>query len=136
VNGERQRDAAVFRDRTLAMAARLIAIAASIWLMFAPAVLDHTGSAANGDRIVGPIAGAFAFVACWDVLVAMRWATLPLGAWLALSPLLLDHTAAASASSVLAGVVFILTAPFGVDPRSDFAGGWRSVRPSAWSGGG
>jgi hypothetical protein len=87
------------------LVARVVAVAAGIWLMAAPAVLGYTDTtAADNDRIVGPIAGALAFVACWQVVSALRWATVPLGAWLVLAP----------------------------DVRDQFGGGWRTVRPSAW----
>ena len=117
-----------------AIIARLVAVATGVWLMFAPWALDYGGLAADNDRIVGPIAGSFAFVACWDVLMAMRWATVPFGAWLVLAPLVLGYDdPLAWVSSVASGIVFIGTAFVGYDVREKFGGGWRSVRPSAWT---
>lgn len=114
--------------------ARIVAVVAGVWLMAAPAVLGYQGVAADNDRIVGPIAGAFAFVACWEVLMAMRWATLPLGVWLVLAPLVLGYDdSAAWISSIVSGLVIAGAAWVGRDVRDQFGGGWRSVRPRAWT---
>lgn len=116
------------------MAARLVAVATGVWLMFAPWVLGYHDPAATNDRIIGPIAAAFAFVACWGVLSAMRWATLPCGAWLVTAPLTLGYDdATAWASSIVSGLVIVTTALVGTDLSDRFGGGWRSVRPSAWT---
>ena len=113
--------------------ARLAAVVAGIWLMAAPAVLGYGGTAADNDRIIGPIAGAFAFVACWEILMAMRWATVPFGVWLLVAPFVLGYDdTAAMISSVASGLVIVATAPVGGDVREQFDGGWRSVRPRAW----
>lgn len=113
--------------------ARIVAVAAGVWLMAAPAVLDYGDPAQTNDRIVGPIAGAFAFVACWEVLIAMRWPTLPLGMWLVAAPLVLTYDeTGAWISSIASGVVIVATAFVGRDVTEDFGGGWRSVRPKAW----
>lgn len=119
---------------TTALAARLVAVATGVWLMFAPWLLDYGNPAADNDRIVGPIAGALAFSACWDILMAMRWATVPCGAWLIAAPLVLGYDdGLAWVSSIASGVVFIATAFVGHDVRDRFGGGWRSVRPKAWT---
>ena len=113
--------------------ARIVSVAAGIWLMAAPAVLGYDGVAETNDRIVGPIAASFAFVACWDVIVAMRWPTVPLGAWLVAAPAVLGYgDTGAWISSVLAGVVIAGTGLVGHDPTDQFAGGWRTVRPREW----
>lgn len=120
-------------DVSSELAARLVAVAAGVWLMLSSWALDYGGAAQTNDRIVGPIAGAFAFVACWEVLMAMRWATLPLGVWLVVAPAILQFgTAAAWASSVISGLVIAGTSLVGHDVSDQFGGGWRSVRPGAW----
>jgi hypothetical protein len=114
--------------------ARLVAVAIGVWLMAAPAVLDYGGVAADNDRIIGPIAGSCAFVACWEVLMAVRWATVPFGVWLVLAPFVLGYDASAAwVSSIVSGSVIAGTAWVGRDVRDQFGGGWRSVRPRAWS---
>jgi hypothetical protein len=116
--------------------ARLAAVAAGVWLMFAPAVLHYDGVPATNDRIVGPIAASFAFVACWQVVMPLRWATIPFGAWLVVAPLALGFDpVGAWVSSILAGLVVVVTAFVGQDLADRFDGGWRSVRPAAWSEG-
>lgn len=117
-----------------ALAARLAAVATGVWLMFAPWLLDYGDPAATNDRIIGPIAGSLAFVASWDVLMPMRWPTLPCGAWLILAPLVLGYDEPlAWLSSIAAGIVFAATAFVGEDLRHQFGGGWRSIRPKAWT---
>lgn len=119
---------------TARLAARLVAVATGVWLMFAPWLLDYGDPAASNDRIVGPIAGSFAFVACWDVLMPMRWPTVPCGAWLVAAPVVLGYDdPLAWVSSIASGLVFVATAFVGTDLRHRFGGGWRSVRPKAWS---
>lgn len=116
------------------LVARVVAVATGVWLMFAPWLLDYGDPAATNDRIIGPIAGSFAFVACWEVLMPMRWPTVPCGAWLVAAPLVLGYgDPLAWISSVVAGSVFVLTAFVGADLRHEFGGGWRSVRPKAWT---
>jgi hypothetical protein len=117
-----------------ALVARIVTVATAVWLMFAPAVIGYDGVAASNDRIFGPIAGSFAFVACWDVLMPMRWPTLPLGLWLVAAPPILgyDH-AGAWVSSIVAGIVIAATAFVGHDVSDEFGGGWRSIRPAAWT---
>lgn len=116
-----------------ALGARLATIAVGCWLMAAPAVLEYTGtSMADSDRIVGPIAGSLALVACWAVLDALRWGTLPCGAWAIVAPWLLSADVGAMLSSMLAGVIMVVLAPIGRAGPEEFGGGWRSVRPAAW----
>ena len=119
---------------TAALTARIAAVLTGVWLMFASWVLDYGDPAATNDRVVGPIAGALAFVACWDILMALRWPTIPCGAWLVAAPVLLGYDdAGAWVSSVATGAVFVATAFVGEDARERYGGGWRSVRPRAWT---
>jgi hypothetical protein len=113
--------------------ARFVAVAAGIWLMFAPTVLGYGGVAEVNDRIFGPIGGSLAFVAIWEVVRAVRWGTLPVGIWLVAAPLVLayDHTGAAI-SSIIVGVVMAVSAFLGGTVSSSFGGGWRSIAPSQW----
>jgi hypothetical protein len=115
------------------MIARLAAVAAGIWLMFAPAVLGYGGVAENNDRIFGPIGAAFAFVAIWEVLRPQRWVTLPVGVWLVAAPLVLGYDdTGAIISSIGAGLVMAVSAFLGGDVTASFGGGWRSIAPSQW----
>lgn len=115
------------------MIARLVAIAAGIWLMFAPAVLGYEGVAEANDRIFGPIGAAFAFVAIWEVMRPLRWVTLPVGIWLVAAPLVLGYDdTGAIVSSVVAGLVMAGSTFLGADVDGSFGGGWRSIAPSQW----
>jgi hypothetical protein len=113
--------------------ARLVAVAAGVWLMFAPAVLGYTGVAENNDRTFGPIGASIAFVAIWEVVRALRWGTLPVGIWLAVAPLVLRYDdVAAVLSSVVAGLVMAGSTFFGGHVDASFGGGWRAVSPARW----
>jgi hypothetical protein len=109
--------------------ARVIAVVAGVWLMFAPAVLDYGDPARSSDRIAGPIAAAFAFVAIWEVLRPLRWATVPVGVWLVVAPVILWSPPRAAVASAAAGVVLIVTAWFGGEVGHRFGGGWTTVMP-------
>lgn len=116
------------------MIARLVAVAAGLWLMFAPAVLGYQGVAENNDRIFGPIGAAFAFVAIWEVVRALRWATLPVGVWLIAAPFVLGYDdVGAITSSIAAGAVMAISTFFGARVEASFGGGWRSVYPAQWN---
>lgn len=115
------------------MIARLVAVAAGVWLMFAPAVLGYEGVAENNDRIFGPIGAAFAFVAIWEVMRPLRWATLPVGIWLVAAPLVLGYDdTGAIVSSVAAGFVMAASTFVDTNVEASFGGGWRSIAPSQW----
>ncbi len=115
------------------MIARLTAVAAGIWLMFAPTVLAYDGVAADNDRIFGPIGAALAFIAIWEVVRPLRWGTLPVGIWLVAAPVLLRYDdLGAIVSSIVAGLLMAVSTFFGARVGASFGGGWRSVFPSAW----
>lgn len=112
------------------MIARIIAIAAGVWLMFSPAVLGYGGAAEANDRIFGPIGAAFAFVAIWEVLRPLRWGTLPVGLWLIVAPMILGYdVTGAFLSSIGAGLVMAVTAFFGGETKYEYGGGWSSLLP-------
>lgn len=112
------------------MIARVIGVAAGIWLMFAPAVLGYGDPAAANDRIFGPIVGSLAFIAIWEVARPLRWGTLPFGMWLLLAPFVLGYQdLGAVVSSVIAGVLIVSSAlvPGRINERH--GGGWRTLLP-------
>lgn len=110
------------------MIGRAVAIAAGVWLVVAPAVLDHNEPAADNDRAIGPIIASLAFVALWPLGRPLRWATLPLGVWLALAPLVIDyHSTAAALSALVAGLIVAAGAPQDGTTTHRFGGGWRGL---------
>ncbi|MGD9755627.1 MAG: hypothetical protein AB7W59_31935 [Acidimicrobiia bacterium] len=115
------------------MIARLLGVAAGVWLMFSPALFGYGGAAADSDRIAGPVAAAIAFVAIWPVTRALARANVPVGVWLLLAPLVLRPDGVAPIlSSILSGMVIAVTALLQLDADQRFGGGWRTVRPAAW----
>lgn len=110
------------------MIARIVAVAAGVWLMFSPAVLGYGDPAAVSDRIFGPLGASFAFVAIWAVTRSLRWMTVPVGLWLVAAPFVLGYDDIGPAiSSVLSGVVLAGTAPLGGEVQSEFGGGWPAL---------
>lgn len=111
------------------MIARLIGIAAGIWLMFSPAVFEYVDTTAEAsDRIVGPLAATVAFVAVWGVVRAVRWLTLPLGAYCLVGPLLLGFPTDAIVSNLVAGAVIVATTFVRGSTDERYGGGWLSLR--------
>lgn len=110
------------------MIARIVAVAAGVWLMFAPAVLGYGDPAEANDRIFGPIGASLAFVAIWEVVRALRWGTLPVGAWLVVAPFIVGYAAIpATVSSVTAGILMAASSFFGGEVKNSYGGGWRSL---------
>lgn len=108
--------------------AAAVGVVVGIWMMFAPAVLGYSGSAATSDRIVGPVAAAAAWVAVVEVTRSLRWVNVPLGMWAALSPLVLHPPAAATIHSVLSGIVLVTSSlAIGPIPRERYGGGWKTL---------
>jgi hypothetical protein len=105
---------------------QLAAAAAALWLMVAPAALDVAGAARTNDRIAGPIALTFAFVAAWEILRGVRLVNVPVGLWLLIAPWALRYdSAAAIASDSAVGVALIAGALLAGETSQAFGGGWR-----------
>lgn len=104
--------------------ARIAVVAVAVWLEAAPAVLDYVDhTAADVDRVLGPIAGGLAFVAVWPFLRSVRWATVPVGALLGLAPLL-GYPLDAALNSIACGLAIIALAFVEGEPEGAFGGGW------------
>lgn len=112
------------------MIARIVAVVAGVWLMFSPAVFGYGSPAAINDRIFGPIGASLAFVAIWEIVRPLRWATIPIGAWLVIAPFVLGYDdGGAIASSIGAGAVMIGAAFGGGTTEESFGGGWTTLLP-------
>lgn len=110
------------------MAASAAGVAVSVWLMAAPAVLGHGGSAGANDRIFGPTAAAIAWIAGSEVTRSARWANVAIGSWLAIAPLFLDHSPAAAINGAASGIALaVLALAMRSLPRDRYAGGWSAL---------
>lgn len=99
-----------------------------VWLMFAPAVLSHSGTAlASFDRGIGPAIAAVSFVAAAQITRSVRWLNLPLAAVLAVAPWFLDASTASKASSIVSAVVVLALTPWGRPDQREYGNGWTSV---------
>lgn len=118
------------------MIARLVAVAAGIWLMFSPAVFEAGNPAASNGRIFGPIGAAFAFVAVWEVVRPLRWVTFPVGLWLIVAPFILGFDqSSAVISSIVTGLIMAGTAPLGANTNQVYGGGWKTLLPGKFRSG-
>jgi short-subunit dehydrogenase len=109
------------------MGARLVSLAAGLWLMAAPAVLGYGGTASAHDRIVGPIAAAWATVAFWEVTRPLRWASGALGLWLIAAPWLLRFGWVPTLNDMAAGLLLAGFAVVEGARRAKIGGGWSAV---------
>ncbi len=111
------------------MAARLVAVATGLWLMISPAALHYVDTVAeSSDRIAGPVAAAFSFVAIWAIARALRWATLPIAVYCLVAPWVLGFPTDATISNAAAGVVLALTAFVRGEVSDRYGGGWVALR--------
>ena len=111
------------------MAARLVAVVVGVWLMASPAIFGYVDTTAEAsDRIAGPVAAAFSFVAIWGVARALRWTTLPIGLYCALAPWLLEFPDDAAMSNLAVGIVLVVTAFIRGRVDERYGGGWVSLR--------
>ncbi|HET9016807.1 MAG TPA: hypothetical protein VFN57_14500 [Thermomicrobiaceae bacterium] len=109
------------------MWAQLVAAAAGIWLIVAPAALASGSGATTLDRIVGPLAAATGLAAAWRATRILRWVNLPVGLTLVVAPWFLGLETAAVVVAVTAGVVLVAAAFLGGRTTGANGGGWRAV---------
>ncbi len=110
------------------MWARLLSAALGAWLMAAPDVLSHGGSAGLNDHVVGPIVVGSAVVAAWPVMRPLRWVGLVVGAWLLVAPWIFgDYGTAAMENASVVGFLLSALALLGGERESRFGGGWRRL---------
>jgi hypothetical protein len=86
-----------------------------IWLMFAPAVFQSQGAAANNDYLVGALVITFAVIGMGEITRIARWLNLLFGAWLIVAPWVLTGSVTGSRwNNAIVGVLLIgLTIPRG-----------------------
>lgn len=87
----------------------LIAAGIGAWLMFAPDFFETTGTASNGDRLMGALAVTFSLIAVAEVGRILRFLNILFGAWLLIAPWVLDgFVRGAQWNDVVAGLALIL----------------------------
>lgn len=98
------------------------------WLMVAPAVLGHAGTAiGKSDRIAGPLILSTAFLAFFAITRLVRWFNLLPGAWLLVAPFVLGAPTDATVSDVVCGVVVLALAWIDKAPQDKYGGGWDTL---------
>lgn len=110
------------------MWAQIVNCVLGIWLMFAPAVLGHSGALlAKFDRTAGPWIAAVAFVSISQISRSTRWLSLPASAVLIVAPLFLDAPGIAQVNSIIVGVVTASLTPLGSPDQRKYGNGWTTL---------
>lgn len=87
----------------------LVSVALGLWLMFAPAALGSTGTAAHSDHLIGALIVTVAVIALADVGRSVRFVNVLFGAWVIVAPWLLDGATTGSKwNDVIVGALVIL----------------------------
>lgn len=87
----------------------LVSAALGVWLMFAPAVFQTQGLAADSDHLVGALIITFAAIAMAELGRAVRFINILFGAWVVISAwLLAGSTTSAKWNDVIVGIGLIL----------------------------
>ncbi|MEO8574334.1 MAG: vitamin K epoxide reductase family protein [Pyrinomonadaceae bacterium] len=107
----------------------LICAAFGVWLIFAPWMLNTTGSAADSDHLIGALIVTFAVIAMAEVGRSARFINILLGAWLITAPFLLSgFTTNAFGNGIFVGIALVmLSFPRGT-PRERYGGFERYIR--------
>jgi hypothetical protein len=114
------------------MWARVVSFVLGIWLMAAPTVVGYADPARTNDRIVGPIAAGFAFVAIWQLMRPLRRVELIAGVWLLAAPWILGYEVAPTINSLVVGLLLAVLAFLGAKTDKHFGGGWASLLASGF----
>ncbi|SFO22551.1 Nucleoside-diphosphate-sugar epimerase [Nitrosospira briensis] len=102
----------------------LASVIIGIALMFSRILFDATGTAANGDHLIGALVVTFSIMALSEVGRPLRFANIMFGGWLIPAPLLLTgYSDLGAAASIGAGVLLILLA-LPVGPIKGRYGAW------------
>jgi len=87
----------------------LVSVALGLWLMFAPAALGSTGTAAHSDHLIGALIVTVAVIALADVGRSVRFVNVLFGAWVIVAPWLLGGATTGSKwNDVIVGALVIL----------------------------
>jgi hypothetical protein len=120
------RPLAMFSDWLVGNWNLLLSIALGVWLMFAPAIFQTTGRAADSGHLVGALIVTFAAIAIAEVGRAVRFINVLFGAWLVVAPFLLaGFTTAAMVNGIVVGVALVVLSL----PRGKIHGRYGSWQP-------
>ncbi|MGH7639222.1 MAG: SPW repeat domain-containing protein [Gemmatimonadaceae bacterium] len=103
------------RSAELTLPGYLHDVCSAVHPLFAPAVFQSQGAAADSDHLVGALVVTFDVIALAEVGRALRFINVLFGAWLIAAPWLLSGTTArATWSDLIAGVaIIVLSLPRG-----------------------
>ena len=99
-----------------------------VWLMFAPAVLGHSGEAlAKFDRGAGPWVASVSFVAAAQISRSARWLSLPAAVVLVVAPWFVEGPVMSKANSIVVGLVMLALIPVGRPDQRRYGDGWTTL---------
>jgi hypothetical protein len=117
------------RERACCQIQLIVSAALGIWLVFAPAVLGSTSSAADSDHLVGALIASFSVIAWAEVIRAGPFINVLFGGWIIAAPWLLNAASiSAKVNDLIVGfAVLALSMPRGL-VRDRYANwDWMSV---------
>jgi Vitamin K epoxide reductase family len=83
-------------------------VAAGLWVMIVPSILETTGGSEVSAYLVGALVIVIAVTAASEVARAVRLVAIPLGLWIAIAPWILSgSTSASRGSGLLTGLVIV-----------------------------
>jgi nucleoside-diphosphate-sugar epimerase/uncharacterized membrane protein len=93
----------------------LASAALGVWVMFAPAIFQSQGAAADSDHLVGALVVTFAVIAWAEVVRPLRLVNVLFGAWLIAAPWILggSTTGATWSDLVVGATLIVLSLPRG-----------------------
>lgn len=107
---------------------QIICAILGIWLMVAPAVLSHAGSALGSlDRVIGPVIAAVSFVAAAQITRSVRWLNIPAAAVLLVAVWFLDAPTVSKLSSAATALVVLALTPWGSPDQTRYGNGWTTL---------
>lgn len=111
--------------------AQTVVTVTGLWLMAAPAVLGHAGTAAGrSDRLIGPTIAAAGFLAIFPITRLVRWFNLLPGAALLVTPFVFGAPTDATVNDIVSGLVVLALATVERAPQDRYGGGWDTLLPS------
>jgi hypothetical protein len=110
------------------MIAQIISSLIGIWLMFAPAVLNISGTAEDINHIFGPVIASAAIISWWEATRNLRLVNVIFGTWLIAVPFILSYEMNNEIiNSIVCGAAVIILSLIKGKIEMKYNGGWKSL---------
>ncbi|HEV2062143.1 MAG TPA: hypothetical protein VGR12_04755 [Solirubrobacteraceae bacterium] len=101
--------------------------ALGLWLYIAPGVLAYDTPQSASDRISGALILAFSFVAIWEFLRGLRFASRVIAVWVLISVPIFQPPLDAAVSTLLAAAAVLALSFVRGEIGRPYGGGWRAL---------